>query len=272
MFRGNKQIKEEGHATDLFAREARRFIQENRERPFFLYVPFNAPHGASTFEKGTRQVPEKYLQMYGGGLDWKTQHKALVTHMDDAIGGISKQVVDLGLDNDTLMLFASDNGGSGGASNGPLRGGKSTMFEGGLRVPLLARWPGRIPKNRVSDEFTSTLELFPTLTAAARVQPPSGVKLDGANMLPILEANAKSQRREMFWYRTFTNEAAARVDNWKWVNHAGKEGLYDLSCDIGEKNDLSHDKPEVLAMVKSRYAAWQKEMEASEPRGPFRDY
>jgi arylsulfatase A-like enzyme len=272
MFRGNERIKDDGHATDLFAREARRFINKNSERPFFLYLPFNAPHAPSTFEKTTRQAPEKYLQMYGGGLDWKTQYKALITHLDDAIGGILQQVKDLGLDNNTLVLFASDNGGGGGASNGPLRGEKGSMFEGGLRVPLVARWPGRIPKDRVCEEFTTTLELFPTLLATAGSRPPDGVKLDGFNMLPILERSAKSQRREMFWYRTFTDSAAARVDDWKWVNHAGKEGLYDLATDIGEKNDLSREKPEVLAMIKARYAAWQKEMEASEPRGPFRDY
>jgi arylsulfatase A-like enzyme len=272
MFRGNERIKEEGHATDLFTREAKRFIDQNHQRPFFLYVPYNAPHGASTFDRGSKQAPDKYLSMYGGGLDWKTQYKALVTQMDDSIGSIMEQIRKLGQDDNTIYVFASDNGGGGGSDNKPLRGGKGKMWEGGLRVPLIVRWPGRVRKSVVNDEFTTSLELFPTFLAAAGAKPPAGVKLDGRNIMPLLEGRGKSERREMFWYRTYTDDAGARVGNWKWVNHAGEEGLYDLATDIGESRDLSRARPEVLRMVKERYAAWWKEMEASEPRGPFRDY
>ena len=120
-----------------------RFIDRHHQRPFFLYLPFNAPHGASTFDKGTRQVPEKYLSMYGGGLDWNTQYKALVTQMDEAIGEILTLVEKLGLDNRTLVMFSIDNGGTGTQHNGSLRGAKGTLFEGGVRVPLIARCPGR---------------------------------------------------------------------------------------------------------------------------------
>jgi arylsulfatase A-like enzyme len=273
MFRGNERIKEEGHATDLFTREAKRFIDQSHRRPFFLYVPYNAPHGASTFHRNTRQAPEKYLEMYGGGLDWRTtQYKALVTQMDDSIGSIMEQIRTLGLDDNTLFVFASDNGGGGGASNGPLRGGKGKMWEGGLRVPLIVRWKGRIQPGVVTSEFAASLELFPTFLAAAGASPPAGVKLDGFNLLPLLEGGGKSERREMFWYRTYTNDAGARVGNWKWVSHNGEEGLYDLATDLGETRDLARDRPDVYRMVKDRYAAWWKEMEASEPRGPFRDY
>jgi arylsulfatase A-like enzyme len=272
MFRGNERIKEEGHATDLFCREARRFIEQNRQRPFFLYVPFNAPHGASTFDKNTRQAPERYLNMYGGTLDWKTQLKALITQMDDCIGGIMALLKQLGLDGNTMVLFSSDNGGSGGSLNAPLRAGKATMFEGGLRVPLIARWPGRIPAGRVTDEFAASLEYFPTFLAAAGASPPQCVKLDGYNLLPMLEGKGKSKRREMFWHRTSSDSKGARVDNWKWVADQGKGGLFDLSRDIGEKHDLSAERPEILKMVKDRYDAWWKEMQAAEPRGPFRDY
>jgi arylsulfatase A-like enzyme len=170
------------------------------------------------------------------------------------------------------VLFSSDNGGTGRANNGGLRGGKAGMYEGGLRVPLIAHWPGRIPRDRVVDDFATTLELFPTLLSVAGGKPPSGVKLDGHDLTPVFEGKGKSRRREMFWYKTFTNSGAARVDNWKWVSNAAKEELYDLGSDPGEQKDLAADKPEVLAKVKGRYEAWQKEMEAVEPRGPFRNY
>lgn len=272
MFRGNERIKEEGHATDLFCREALRFIEQNQSRPFFLYVPFNAPHGASTFDKGTREVPDRYLNMYGGGLEWKNQHRALITHMDDCIGRVMALVTKLGLDDNTLFVFSSDNGGSGAAANPPLRAGKATMFEGGLRVPLIARWPGRIPAGRVTGEFATSLDYFPTFLAAAGAVPPPGVKLDGHSLMPLLEGKGKSQRREMFWHRASNDSKAARIDNWKWVSDSGKGGLFDLASDVGEKRDLSAEKPEVVKMMKSRYDDWWREMQAAEPRGPFRDY
>jgi arylsulfatase A-like enzyme len=271
MFRGNERVKEEGHATDLFTREAKRFIGENHRHPFFLYVPFNAPHSASTFERNTRQVPEKYLAMYGGGLDWKTQYKALITQMDTSIGEIMGQIQQLGLDDNTIYVFASDNGGSGGSNNKPLRGGKSTMFEGGLRVPFIVRWKGRVKAGAVTDAFATTLELFPTFLAAAGSAPPP-VKLDGHNLLPLLEGRGALDRKEMFWHRAFTNSSAAKIGHWKWVDHDGESGLYDLAADIGETKDLSAQRPEVLAMMKKRYAEWWAEMQAAEPRGPFRDY
>jgi arylsulfatase A-like enzyme len=272
MYRGNDRIKEEGHATDLFTREALSFIDRYHQRPFFLYVPYNAPHGASTYDKNTRQVPEKYLNEYGGTLDWKTQYPALVTHMDDSIGQIRERIRKLGLEDNTIYVFASDNGGSGPSDNGPLRGRKSTMFEGGLRVPLIVRWPGRVPAGGVSTEFTSSLELFPTFLEMAGAKPPAGVKLDGFSLLPLLANKAKTKRSEMFWHRPYTNEAAARVGNWKWVDHDGKTGLYDLTADLGETADLSQKRPDMLKQVTARYRAWQAEMQAAEPRGPFRDY
>jgi arylsulfatase A-like enzyme len=271
MFRGNQRIKEEGHATDLFTREALHFIDDHRREPFFLYLPYNAPHAASTFDKKSRQVPEKYLAMYGGGLDWKTQIKALTTQLDDAVGEILARVRALGLDDDTIVMFISDNGGPGG-SNGPFRGGKGSMYEGAFHVPLIARWPGRLPKGAVSHEFTTTMELFPTFLKIAGAPPPPGVKLDGFDLMPILQGKAKSPRQDFYCHRPYDNASSARAGNWKWVSTKKGEELYDLARDRGETNDLSRQNPEMLARMKAKYAAWVKEMDASEPRGPFRDY
>jgi arylsulfatase A-like enzyme len=268
MFRGNQRIKEEGHATDLFKREALRFIDETRDRPFLLYVPFNAPHGASTFDRSTPQVPKEYLAMYPGSP--RAQYLALITHLDAAIGEILGRLRQHGLENDTLVVFASDNGGSGPGYNAPLRGGKSTMFEGGLRVPMIARWPGQIPAGTVVSDFAGSVELFPTFLAAGGGTPPAGVKLDGFNLLPVMQGKARSQRTEFYWQRQ--NDKAARAGKWKWMESAKGSGLYDLQADLGEKNDLSRERPEVLAEVKSKWMAWRREMDAAEPRGPFRDY
>jgi len=272
LFRGNGRIEEEGYATDLFRREALRFIRENQNRPFFLYLAFNAPHIASNLERDPFQAPAKYVQKYPG-RDPKanrTKYMAMMTCMDEAVGEVLDTLKELGLERSTLVIHHSDNGGSGPGDNGPLRGRKGQLFEGGVRVPCLARWPGRLPAGRVNDELLSTLELLPTLAAVAGAKPPEGVVLDGFNMLPVLQGRTKSSRTEMFWQRR--KDRAARVGNYKWVDSAAGKGLFDLSEDIGEKHDLSTERPEVLKRLEARFAAWQKEMDAAEPRGPFRDY
>ncbi len=291
LFRGNVRTQEDRgtYATDIFKREALAFIRANRVRPWLLYLPFNAPHGASSFGKedaaptggkksGERppregvQVPEKYSAPYlaKGIPDNLARYYGAVTCMDEAIGEILAAIRESGAEKDTLVIFFSDNGGSGNGGNAPLKGGKSTMWEGGLRVPFIARWPGHIPAGKVSDEFLTSLEIFPTLLAAAGAQPPHGVKLDGFDMLPVLRGEAKSPRSEMFWQRR--GDKAARVGNWKWVASEKGGGLFDLSTDVGETRDLSAEKPDVLKMMQDRFATWRREMDASESRGPFRDY
>jgi arylsulfatase A-like enzyme len=271
LFRGNDRIREEGHATDLFSREAQRFVNSHRNEPFFLYLPFNAPHGASTFDKKAPQAPEKYVRMYGesrGGS--KAEYLALITQLDEAVGSLLDLVRNLGLDDNTIVLFSSDNGAPGGGNNGALRGRKGELFEGGIRIPLIARWPGRFPKGAVCREFASTLEFFPTFLSVAGSAPPPGITLDGFNMLPLLEGRGPSPRKDFFWQDR--SDRAARVGQWKWVQSSRAGGLFDLASDQGEKRDLSAEKPEILAMVKGRWAAWRKEMDEAEPRGPFRDY
>lgn len=272
MFRGNERVTEVGYATDLFGREAVRFVRENHERPFFLYLAFNAPHSASNLEKISYQAPDDAIARYSGRdpRDKETIYYAMISRMDDMIGQLMATLRELKIDERTLILFTSDNGGSSAARNTPLHGKKAQMFEGGIRVPLLARWPGKLAAGKTTDEFLTTLELFPTLINLSGAKAPQGVKLDGFDILPALNGETKSPRQEMFWQRR--GDKAARVGNWKWVESEAGSGLFDLSTDLAETRDLSSSRPEVLNRVKQRFAAWQTEMEASEPRGPFRDY
>jgi arylsulfatase A-like enzyme len=269
--------------TDVFRREALYFLNEHAgQKPFFLYLAFNAPHGASTLPEDTVegekkksvgvQAPEKYVAMYRGRVkDEKlARYCGAVTCMDEAIGAVMEAVEKAGQKDNTIFLFISDNGGSGNGGNAPLKGSKSTMWEGGLRVPFIARWPGKLPAGKVTDEFLTSLEFVPTLLAAAGAAAPEGVKMDGFDMLPILRGEAKSPRKEMFWQRR--SDKAARFENWKWLESAKGSGLYDLSSDIGETKDLSAEMPEIARMMRGRFEAWRAEMDAAEPRGPFRDY
>jgi len=274
MFRGNQRIKDEGYTTDLFKREALKFIEQNKNGPFFLYVPFNAPHGASNLEYRGAQAPDKYVKMYGDLPGTKRQrYMAAVTCMDDAIGGILEKLKQLELEDNTLVLFVSDNGGG---DRTPLRGGKGTMYEGGIRVPFIAKWPGHIPRNVVSHEFCSTLDLFPTLVSVSGSKLPRNVIYDGYDITAVLENREKSKRDKMFW--ELRGKRAARVGHWKWVMETKERyslpeknsaELFDLSTDISESNNLAKQEPEKLAEMKNHWETWIREMAASEPRGPY---
>jgi len=284
MYRGNEPTTEDKgtYATDLFRREALKFIETNKDRPFFCYVPFNAPHGASNLERPRPgvQAPLEYIRTQYGEYNpeeantrraKRMRYMAAVTYMDDAIGRIMDLLQKHDLQDNTIVIFFSDNGGSlNTADNTPLRGGKSQMFEGGIRVPCIIRWPGVVPAGSMCDEFLNSMDILPMLCSAAGIRTPKGVKLDGFDMTQVLAGKETSPRKEMFWQRR--GDKAARVGNYKWVESSRGSGLFDLSSDISEQHDLSEQKPEVLSMVKSRFEAWKKSMAEAEPRGPFKNF
>lgn len=294
MYRNNELTEADKgtYCTYLFEREALRFLNEHWQRPFFLYVPFNAPHGSSALDpkiRGTVQAPPEYEARYPTvDQPWRKgsrygkeatvptpekrtrDYRASVTCMDASIGKILKFLDDKGIADNTIVMFFSDNGGSGGAVNDPLRGRKSTMWEGGVRVCSVVRWPKRIPAGKVSDEFLTSMEVFPTFTKLAGAEIPAGLTLDGFDMMPVLQGKAKSSRQEMYWERR--DQKAARYQNWKWIDTPKYGGLFDLSNDINESRDLSKTKPEVAKMMRDRFTAWKDEMNKAEARGPFRDY
>jgi arylsulfatase A len=299
MYRNEQPTEEDKgtYCTYLFEREALQFLERHAGKdPFFLYVPFNAPHSSSALDPKIRtsiQAPDEFKKMYPpvaveykdvenylntGNAQVSTSeakirdYRAAVTCMDASIGKMLDLLEERKVLDDTIIVFFSDNGGGGGSDNAPLRGGKGKTWEGGVRVPCLIRWTnGNIPAGKVSDEFLTSLELFPSFAAATGADAPKDVILDGFDWWPVLRGEKKSPRKEMFWQRK--DYIGARVGKWKWVDMGGKDGgLFDLEEDIGEKNDLSKAEPEILQMVKDRYANWLKEMAAAEPRGPFRDY
>ncbi|WP_419190123.1 sulfatase-like hydrolase/transferase [Stieleria marina] len=285
------------YCTELFEREALRFLDEHAgTAPFFLYLPFNAPHGSSALDPKIRssvQAPEKYKEMYppvenefrvrdryryAAPATVVTQeartrdYRAAVTCMDESIGKIIQSIESKGLLDNTIVVFFSDNGGGGGSDNAPLHGKKGDTWEGGIRVPCLVRWPaGNVPAGGVNDAFLTSLEIVPSLASVSGAELSSQNKLDGFDWWPTLRDGQPSPRTEMFWKRK--DSIGARVDNWKWVVVKGQsKGLFNLDTDIGETNDLSQQHPKILDRLKKRYHAWLSEMDDAEPRGPFRDF
>lgn len=299
MYRNDARSEEDKgtYCTYLFEREALRFLGNYAgEEPFLLYVPFNAPHGSSALDpmiRGTVQAPPEFEKMYPPveeeyrkGMKYGEEalvptkekryrdYRAAVTCMDASIGKLLDVLDQKGIADNTIVIFFSDNGGSGGAKNDPLRGHKSQMWEGGIRVLSMVRWPnGKIPVGVENDAFLTSLEIFPSLASATGAKLPEDVKIDGYDWWSTLRGETGSPRNAMFWKRK--DLVAARVGNWKWVRmgEKGGGGLFDLSKDIGEKDDLSKEKPDVLKMVKEKFDAWYEEtMIRAEPRGPFKDF
>jgi arylsulfatase A-like enzyme len=297
MYRDQQPTTEDKgtYCTDLFRREAVRFLNQHRDGPFFLYLPFNAPHNASNLDPKIRsgaQATDEYrakypdLQAKAGDVRRDTRYAknaavrnkaskrleyvASITAMDDAIGVVLGMLDDFGIADETIVIFFSDNGGGGGSDNSPLRGGKGQMYEGGVRVPCVVRYPQRIPAGRTCAEFLTTLEIVPTLLNLAGVQPPEGVTLDGFDMMEILAGRQASLRTQMFWQRR--GDKAARVGSWKWVESTRGSGLFNLKSDVGEARDVSAEYPEKLKELKTSFSRWRSEMDAAEPRGPFRDF
>lgn len=293
--RNGETVREEGYTTDLFGEEAVRLIQErDLAKPLFLYVPFNAPHSPL-------QAPEALVERYAGlssepnvrayrafiegvakrlGMSLERAARitnppgdapravfaAMVHSMDLAVGRILGALDEAGLADDTIVLFFSDNGGhiSLGASNQPLRGEKSTVFEGGIRVPASIRWPAALEGGRKVEQTITALDVFPTLLAAAGVEPRNELPLDGVNRWLQIEGAKPVAPGEVFFgvNGVAGRQEALRHDRWKLIRSLGFEGgepevmLFDVEGDPTEVDDLAGKQPERVADLLARLDRW----------------
>lgn len=256
-----KPTKEEGYVTDRFGAAAVRFIEAHKEQPFFLFVSFTAPHGP------LQAKPSDLEALAGIEPPRRRKYAGLIKSLDDAVGTILAALKKHGLDANTLVVFTNDNGGQTrtGANNGPLRGRKGNLFEGGIRVPLCMRWPGKIAGDSVIDDPVISLDLLPTFLASAGAQPAAEWKLDGTNLLPRLLGDTKSlPERSLFWRTGGPGKAIAmRQGGLKLLfqdRSKGKEpALYDLTEDIGEAHDIASQNAATVERMRVRLAAWEKQ-------------
>jgi arylsulfatase A-like enzyme len=265
IYRGREVAEEKEYLTDAFAREAVAFIDRHKERPFFLYLAFNAVH---TPMHATEDRLKKFTDIKD---DQRRTYAGMLLALDEAVGRVLDKLRAAGLEEDTLVFFFSDNGGPtmpgttiNGSRNTPLRGSKRTTLEGGIRVPFVVRWKGRVPAGKTYDWPIIQLDVLPTALAAAGVEAKAEWRLDGVNLLPHLEGqNAAAPHEALYW--RFGEQMALRQGDWKLVRYDpvvdGGHGqatplrLYDLARDVGEANDLAAKQPE---KVKELEAVWQK--------------
>jgi arylsulfatase A-like enzyme len=248
-----------GYAPDLFLERALQFLDQSKDRPFLLYFASTIPHANNELGRDTGDGIEIPDDAPYSGKPWpKLERKfaATVTRLDRDIGRIFDKLKQLGIDDNTLVLFSSDNGPhkEGGhdptffKSSGPLRGIKRDLTDGGIRVPFLARWPGKVPAGRVSDHVFAFWDMMPTLAEAIGAQAPQGI--DGISMLPALTGKPAKTHEYLYWeFHEGGFSQAVRVGDWKLIKSKGKTYLYDLKNDVNEARDLAAEKPDVVARL-----------------------
>ena len=238
--------------TKRFTERAVQFIEKNKDNPFFLYVPHAIPHRplhlSPPFMKGVAPVISKKLNEEDGNIDYKTRDKLFrqaIAEIDWSVGRILDTLKAEGIDENTFVIFTSDNGPAIGSA-GPLKGRKGSTFEGGMRESTVVRWPGKIPAGEDNDELMSSMDLLPTFAKLAGAKIPADRVIDGKDIWPVLAGEAKTPH-EAFFYHRGNELKAVRSGKWKLHTNKGRPTLlFDLANDIGEQENLLNAEPSVV--------------------------
>ncbi|MDD4144190.1 MAG: sulfatase, partial [Prolixibacteraceae bacterium] len=280
--------------SDLLTDFGIRFIDRNRNNPFFLFL---AHYDVHVQLDADRELINKYLNKKPvSGYPGNAIYAAMIEHLDRSVGDIMKKLKETGLDENTIVVFFSDNGGLISrfdkipliaedklpvyeesplkyiaTFNAPLRAEKGTVYEGGIRVPLIVRWPGKVPAGKVSEAVVSSVDFYPTLLEIAQAENPEDQILDGQSLLPVLTQNKYDAEKPIYWhypvYHHDVPAGAVRKGDWKLIENQinGNLSLYNLRVDLGENMDLANVYPEKTKELKKLLINWQKEVKAEFP-------
>ena len=255
-----------GYSTDLFTDRAVRFIEQNATQPFFLEVAFNAAHWPF-------QVPDhpstaadngRFVQPQDDPTNTRRDYAAILERADQGVGRILTTLERLGLTGNTLVIYTQDNGGEWLSRNAPLFHRKSTVWEGGIRVPAIFKWPGRIPAGQTSAQVGIMMDLTATIVAVTNSPVPADARLEGINLMPLLQPNASRAERTLFWRITSPTrrQRAVRQGDWKLVVDSGASMLYNLATDVGERNDLASQRADLVRKLFPLIAQWEADVDA----------
>lgn len=257
ILRGNEVVQEKEYLTDALSREAVSFVDRHKREPFFLYLSYNAVHVPM------EPQPARYADRFAHIADANRRILAAkLAAVDDGVGLLLDKLKKESLDEQTLVIFISDNGGEtlgNGSRNTPLRGYKGELWEGGIRVPFMARWTGKIAP-AVRHEVVSAIDLFPTALAIAQTPPPKNVALDGVDLMPLLTGKSTGSLHDTLLWR-YGSDLAIRKDNWKLLKIGNEPArLFDLTDDIGEKSDLSGVKAKLVRELTEPLMKWNAQL------------
>jgi arylsulfatase A-like enzyme len=285
LWRNGEPIQAEGYCTDVFFEAARAFMDANRDRPFFVYLPTNAPH--TPLEIGAEHI-EPYTAK---GLDDTTARVyGMISNIDDNVGRLLDWLDEQGLRENTLVIFFGDNGPQQERYTAGLRGRKTWVYEGGLRVPCFVQWPAVLKGKRRLDAMAAHIDLTPTILEACKAAPPSEAAIDGVSLLPLLRGAVNEPRERHLFFQCHRglfperyHNAAVVTNRYKLVCTPGTFGkeklepekahvfeLYDLENDPGEQTNLAGTHPEVVAALTKAYDAWYDDVKATRGFTPGR--
>jgi arylsulfatase A-like enzyme len=263
LYENDKPVQREGYLTDLITDEAVKSIRQRRNKPFFLYVAYTAPH--TPYQGPDDKKPEPVAQAdYNKGS--RETFAAMVERMDQGIGRILESLDDAGLADNTLVIFMSDNGANRTGDNSPFSGFKGNLFEGGIRVPCIAKWPGVLAKGAVSHQPCMTMDFSRSIVRAAGTKPPAAREFDGMDILQAVATNQPVRKRTLFWRarRGQWTRKAVRDGYLKYISlrngDSVKEYLFNLESDPAEKNNLLGEQPDDVRRLKTLLRNWEQEV------------
>jgi arylsulfatase A-like enzyme len=260
LYDGEAAVERAGYLTDLLSDRAVSFIEkQNSSKPFLLSLHYTAPHWpweAREDEAESRRI-EKIFHTDGGSV---ATYLAMIRHMDEGVGRVLDALKRIGADDNTLVVFTSDNGGERYSDTWPLVGKKMDLLEGGIRVPYIVRWPAKVRAGATSAQLAITMDWVATFLDAAGVKPHRDYPLDGLSLLSILENPSGKKERDLFWRMKFRDQKAARRGAWKWLSIEGNEYLFDLERDQRERANVAKLEPARMALLKKIHSDWEASM------------
>jgi arylsulfatase A-like enzyme len=273
LFENNRPVEVPGYMTDLITERSVRFIEQNSKRPFFIDVSYNAAHWPyqRPDDPTTARDNGRHLGPFDEPTSTRADYVAMIERVDQGIGRILEAVDKSGLRENTIVIFTNDNGGEWLSRNTPLFHHKGSVWEGGIRVPAIIRWPGRIRAGRVSSQVGITMDLTVSILAATWTSVPPDARLEGINLWPVLEGRAAEIERTLFWRVTGPRtQQAVRSGDWKLLLDGGRAMLFNLRADVGERNNLIGQRSDIARRLRPLLAAWQEDVDAEAKRATLR--
>jgi arylsulfatase A-like enzyme len=268
LVENGEPVKHDGkYLTDLLSERAADYVKARAadQAPFFMSLHYTAPHWpwqTRSDNDSSPEVDKNIVHLDGGSIH---TYRQMIREMDEGIGLLFQTLRQTGLDEDTLVIFTSDNGGERFSDNWPLVGGKMDLTEGGIRVPYIVRWPGRIPAGTTSSQQIMTMDWAPTLFDIAGVSPDPAYPLDGISLKATLENPALNTTRKLYWRMNHRNQRALRDGNFKYLAIEDNEYLFDLSADERERANLAQRQPQRLSSMRTQFSQWSAKVRPVDP-------
>ncbi len=271
LFDNDTPVGVTGYMTDLITERAMRFIDQNAQQPFFLEVAYNAAHWPFQVPDKPSVAPDnaRFVQPHEEHTSTRADYAAILERADQGVGRILDTLQKRGLTRNTLVIFTNDNGGEWLSRNAPLFHRKTTIWEGGIRVPLIMKWPARIPSGRTTPQAGFVFDLTRTILGVAGATIPADAKLEGIDLMPVATGQSPPIERTLFFRVTGARaQRAVRQGDWKLLLDGGGAFLYNLRSDMGEKNDLVKERPDIARKLRPLITDWEADVDAEAKTSP----